>query len=162
MGSNSDGSRKTNVIRLLESLAIPFSSLSYDASDPDTDAGDVADELGIPPSEVFKTLVARGDKNGINVFCVPANASLDLKKAATASGNKRVELVAVKELFGLTGYVRGGCSPLGMKKQYPTFFDETMILCDLVCVSAGVRGLQIRLAPEDLRKAAAAVFSYLT
>jgi Cys-tRNA(Pro)/Cys-tRNA(Cys) deacylase len=159
MASGQETAHKTNAMRLLESLSIPYSALRYDASDPDSDASDVAEQVGLPPSEVFKTLVVRGDKNGINVFCVPADASLDLKKAASASGNKKTELVAVKELFALTGYIRGGCSPLCMKKHYPTFFDETMILFDAVCVSAGVRGLQIRVNPHDLLSAAGAVFA---
>ena len=101
---------------------------------------------------MFKTLVARGEKTGINVFCIPVCCELDLKKAARAAGDKNMELVAVKELLGLTGYIRGGCSPVGMKKKYPTFFDETCILWDEIAVSAGARGHQMILPSEALAR----------
>ncbi len=106
--------------------------------------------IGKPAEEVFKTLVARGERTGVNVFCIPVCCELDLKKAAKAAGDKNMELIAVKELLGLTGYIRGGCSPVGMKKKYPTFFDETCILYDEIAVSAGARGHQMLVPPEAL------------
>jgi Cys-tRNA(Pro)/Cys-tRNA(Cys) deacylase len=102
------------------------------------------------PDQVFKTLVARGEKQGILVFCIPVSCTLDLKKAAQAAGDKKVEMTHMKELLGLTGYIRGGCSPVGMKKKYPTFIDETAVLYDEIAVSGGARGLQMVLNPEDL------------
>ena len=104
----------------------------------------------MPEEQVFKTLVARGEKTGINVFCIPVCCELDLKKAAKAAGDKNMELVAVKELLGLTGYIRGGCSPVGMKKHYPTFIDETCTLWDEIAVSAGARGHQMIVPPQPL------------
>ena len=104
----------------------------------------------MPPEQVFKTLVARGEKTGINVFCIPVCCELDLKKAAKAAGDKNMEMVAVKELLGLTGYIRGGCSPVGMKKKYPTYFDETCVLWEEIAVSAGARGHQMIVPPEAL------------
>jgi Cys-tRNA(Pro)/Cys-tRNA(Cys) deacylase len=106
----------------------------------------------MPPEQVFKTLVVRGERTGINVFCIPVCCELDLKKAAKVAGDKKMEMVAVKELLGLTGYIRGGCSPVGMKKKYPTFLDETCILWEEIAVSAGARGHQVILNPEDLSK----------
>ena len=120
----------------------------YDENDLNGNHAAVA--LGFPPEQVFKTLVARGDRSGIHVFCIPVCCELDLKKAAKAAGDKGIELVAVKELLGLTGYIRGGCSPVGMKKKYPTHFDETCILWDEIAVSAGERGHQMILPPESL------------
>ena len=109
-----------------------------------------AEATGMPPEQVFKTLVARGEKTGIHVFCIPVCCELDLKKAARAAGDKNMEMVAVKELLNLTGYIRGGCSPVGMKKKYPTIFDETCMLWDEIAVSAGARGHQMVLPPEAL------------
>lgn len=109
-----------------------------------------AEAIGMPPEQVFKTLVARGERTGINVFCIPVCCELDLKKAARAAGDKNMELIPVKELLPLTGYIRGGCSPVGMKKKYPTFLDETATLWDEIAVSAGERGHQLILNPDDL------------
>ena len=106
----------------------------------------------MPPEQVFKTLVARGEKTGINVFCIPVCCELDLKKAAKVAGDKNMEMVAVKDLLNLTGYIRGGCSPVGMKKKYPTYMDESCILWDEIAVSAGARGHQMVVPPEDLAK----------
>ena len=106
--------------------------------------------IGMPPEQVFKTLVARGDRNGIAVFCIPVAEELDLKRAAAVSGNKSLQMVHVRELLALTGYIRGGCSPVGMKKQYPTYVDETCILFDRIAVSAGRRGLQLFISPDAL------------
>ena len=111
-----------------------------------------AEQIGIPAEQVFKTLVTRGDKTGILVFCIPVDMELDLKKAAAVSKNKKVEMTHMKELLALTGYIRGGCSPIGMKKKYPTFIDETCILFDEIAVSAGIRGEQVILSPEDLAR----------
>lgn len=142
---------KTNAMRLLEQAGIEFETKEYDVDENDLSGESVAKKVGLDPDSVFKTLVARGDKKGIAVFCIPVTGELDLKKAAKATGDKKIEMVHVKELLGLTGYIRGGCSPVGMKKAYPTFIDETSILFDKIAVSAGVRGAQIILAPEKLK-----------
>ncbi len=143
---------KTNAVRILESKGITFDTVEYEFSEDELDAVSVANKIEANPETVFKTLVARGDKNGINVFVIPGNFELNLKKAAAASGNKKIELIKVKELLPLTGYVRGGCSPVGMKKSFPTFIDETAQLFENIYVSAGIRGMQIRIAPLDLLK----------
>ncbi len=141
---------KTNAMRLLEQAGIEFETREYEVDESDLSGESVAKKVGLDPDSVFKTLVVRGDKKGIAVFCVPVTAELDLKKAAKATGDKKIEMVHVKELLGLTGYIRGGCSPVGMKKQYPTFIDETCILFDRIAVSAGVRGAQIITEPNKL------------
>jgi Cys-tRNA(Pro)/Cys-tRNA(Cys) deacylase len=141
--------QKTNVIRLLEAAGITHEVYTYDAADGKIDAASVAEKLGKNPSELFKTLVARGGKN-IYVFCIPANGELDLKKAALAAGEKKIELVQVKELLPLTGYVRGGCSPIGMKKKYPLFLDARAEGRDRIIVSGGLIGVQVSLPPADL------------
>jgi Cys-tRNA(Pro)/Cys-tRNA(Cys) deacylase len=141
---------KTNVMRLLDAAGIAYRTAEYDFDENDLSGVHAANAIGLPVEQVFKTLVTRGDKTGILVFCIPVHLELDLKRAAAVSGNKKLEMTHVKELLSLTGYVRGGCSPIGMKKKYPTFIDETAILFDEVAVSAGVRGEQILLAPQDL------------
>lgn len=141
---------KTNAMRQLETAGIPYDTASYEYEEGSQAGLHAAEQAGIPPERVFKTLVTRGDKTGILVFCIPVNMELDLKKAATVSGNKKIEMTHVKELMDLTGYIRGGCSPIGMKKKYPTMIDETAILFDEIAVSAGVRGKQILLSPEAL------------
>ncbi len=143
-------SAKTNAVRLLEAAGIDFSLGEYEVDEEDLSGVHAAELIGMPPEQVFKTLVARGDRNGIAVFCIPVAEELDLKRAAAASGNKSLEMVHVKELLPLTGYIRGGCSPIGMKKRYPTYIDETCILFDRIAVSAGRRGLQLLIAPDDL------------
>ena len=152
---------KTNAARLLDTLKLPYELISYEVDEEHLDAIHVAQTCGQNVEQVFKTLVANGDKNGINVFCIPGAYDLDLKKAATISGNKNVEMVKVKDLFALTGYIRGGCSPLGMKKKYPVFIDETAQLHDIVFVSGGLRGLQIKIAPDNLAIATDATFADL-
>ncbi len=142
---------KTNAVRLVQQANIPCRESFYEYDESDLSGLHAAEAVGIPSEQVFKTLVARGEKTGINVFCIPVCCSLDLKKAAKAAGDKNMEMVAVKELLGLTGYIRGGCSPVGMKK-YPTFLDETCILWEEITVSAGARGHQMILPPEDLAK----------
>lgn len=143
---------KTNAIRILESKKIPFTTLNYTVDDSDLSGETVANKIGAEPEKVFKTLVCIGDKTGIVVFCIPVIMELDLKKSAKASANKSIEMIKLKDLFPLTGYVRGGCSPIGMKKHFPTFIDETAQLYDKIYVSAGVRGTQIKLNPDDLLK----------
>ena len=150
---NSSGdtmAEKTNAIRLIQQAKLPFREAFYEYDESDLSGAHAAQAVGMPPEQVFKTLVTRGDKTGINVFCIPVCCELDLKKAAKAAGDKKIEMVAVKELLSLTGYIRGGCSPVGMKKKYPTFMDETAILWDEIAVSAGARGHQMILNPEQL------------
>lgn len=141
---------KTNAMRMLEQAGISFRTGEYTVDEKDLSGVHAAEELGVDPGCVFKTLVTRGEKRGILVFCIPVAEELDLKKCAAAAKDKRVEMIHVKELQGLTGYIRGGCSPIGMKKKYPTFLDETCILYDEIYVSAGVRGRQIIVNPEAL------------
>ncbi|MDR3139262.1 MAG: Cys-tRNA(Pro) deacylase [Treponema sp.] len=142
--------KRTNVLRLLDAGAVPYTTLEYPADESDLSARHAAEALGLPAERVFKTLVLRGESGAYLVCCIPAGAELDLKKLARISGEKKVELIPVKDLLPLTGYVRGGCSPIGMKKQFPTFIDETAELFDTISVSAGARGLQVLLAPGDL------------
>ena len=141
---------KTNAVRLVQQADIPVRESFYEFDEKDLSGLHAAEAIGMPPEQVFKTLVARGEKTGINVFCIPVCCELDLKKAAKAAGDKNMELVPVKELLGLTGYIRGGCSPVGMKKKYPTCFDETCVLWDEIAVSAGARGHQMIVPPEAL------------
>lgn len=153
---------KTNAMRLLEQSRIPFRTAQYDYDESDLSGLHVAEQTGMPAEQVFKTLVAQGDKTGFLVFCIPVCCELNLRKAAAVSGNKKVELIAVKELLPLTGYLRGGCSPIGMKKRFPTFVEETAQLYEWIAVSAGVRGQQILLSPEDLINFIKAEFADLT
>jgi len=153
---------KTNALRLLETAGIDTEVLEYEVDEADLSGVHAADMLGIDPDTMFKTLVCRGDKNGINVFVIPVAAELDLKKCAVVSGNKRVEMVHVKELLGLTGYIRGGCSPVGMKKKYPTYIDETAMVFDKIYVSAGMRGFKVKLNPDALREFIGAEYADLT
>jgi Cys-tRNA(Pro)/Cys-tRNA(Cys) deacylase len=143
---------KTNAARILDSQNIHYELLAYEVDESDLSARAVADKLNQNIDQVFKTLVLRGDKSGIFVCIIPGAEELDLKKAANISGNKNAAMVAMKEILPLTGYIRGGCSPLGMKKNYPTFIDESCELYDCIFVSAGIRGLQLKLAPNDLIK----------
>ncbi len=141
---------KTNVMRLLDAAGIRYRTAEYEYDESDLSGKHAAEQLDLPAEQVFKTLVARGDKTGLVVFCIPVPDELDLRRAASVSGNKKVELIHLKELLPLTGYLRGGCSPIGMKKKFPTYIDETCILFDEIAVSAGARGKQIILAPDDL------------
>lgn len=149
---------KTNAARILETLKISYELREYEIDEADLSAEAVAAKLGLPPQQVFKTLVARGDKTGVLLACVPGAAELDLKALAAVSGNKRVELVPLKEVQPLTDYIRGGVSPLGTKKKYPVFVDESARQWERISLSAGVRGCQIILAPHDLAKAVQATF----
>ena len=143
---------KTNAIRILESHKIKFETVSYEVDEKDLSGETVALKVGVDPETVFKTLVCIGDKTGNIVFCIPVTQELNLKKAAFASENKKVEMIKLNDLLPLTGYVRGGCSPIGMKKQFPTYIDETAQLFENIFVSAGVRGTQMKLSPDDLIK----------
>lgn len=142
--------QKTNAARLLDSKKIKYELVPYEVDESDLSAIHVAAQLNEPIELVFKTLVLRGDKSGIFVCVVPGAEEVDLKLAAKVSGNKNCALVPMKEILGLTGYIRGGCSPLGMKKNYPTFIHTTATNYEFIYVSAGVRGLQIKIDPKDL------------
>ncbi len=144
---------KTNAVRQLDSLGIHYELREYEVDPEHLDAETVASKIGFPPEQVFKTLVARGDRNGICLAVVPGNAELDPKALARLTGDRRIELVPVKEIQPLTGYVRGGVTALGLKREYPVFVDETVELFDVISVSAGMRGAQILIAPADYLKA---------
>jgi Cys-tRNA(Pro)/Cys-tRNA(Cys) deacylase len=144
---------KTNAVRLLESLGIQYELREYEVDPDDLAAETVAAKIGMAPEQVFKTLLARGDRHGLCFAVIPANTELDLKALAAAAGDRKMELVPVKELQGLTGYIRGGVTVLGAKKAFPVFVDETIQLWDAISVSAGVRGTQMILRPEDYLRA---------
>lgn len=144
--------KKTNAARFLDSLRIDYKLLEYEIDESDLSAGSVARKVNLPLEQVFKTLVARGDKTGVLMVCIPGNTELDLKAMATVSGNKKVEMIPVKEIQQLTGYIRGGVSPIGTKKHYPTFLDESAIRFPFISISAGARGSQIFISPDDLIK----------
>ena len=145
---------KTNAARLLDQLKIGYELIPYDVDESQLGAKHTAELLGLPVEQIFKTLVLRGDKTGLFVCVIPGDEEVDLKKAAKVTGNKKVEMIHVKELLPLTGYIRGGCSPIGMKKALPTWFHSTLIDYETVYCSAGQRGLQFRIAPSDLLQAA--------
>ena len=148
---------KTNAARHLDELHMPYELISYPVDEENLSAVHVAQSLGQNIDQVYKTLVLRGDKTGFFVCVIPGAAELDMKGAARASGNKSCEMLHVKELVPVTGYMRGGCSPLGMKKPFPTFIHEDCILWNFIYVSAGLRGLQIKINPNDLLRAVPAV-----
>ncbi|GHV39748.1 Cys-tRNA(Pro)/Cys-tRNA(Cys) deacylase [Clostridia bacterium] len=149
---------KTNAIRILEAAGAAHSVHEYGVSDGKLDGVSVAAKCGRSPDMVFKTLVTTGKTTGLNVFVVPVAFELDLKKAATAADDKYIEMIKSKDLEPLTGYVHGGCSPVGVKKQFPTFIDETALLNETMCVSAGRIGFQVELAPQDLADVVGATF----
>ncbi|MBP5540620.1 MAG: Cys-tRNA(Pro) deacylase [Bacteroidales bacterium] len=153
---------KTNAARLLDQLKIAYELISYEVDENDLGSQHIAEQLGQPIERLFKTLVLRGDKTGLVVCVIPGAAEVDLKKAAKVTGNKKLEMIHVKELLPLTGYIRGGCSPIGMKKPLPTWFHESIMQYDTVYCSAGQRGLQFRLAPQDLVNAAHGTLADLT
>lgn len=140
---------KTNAARILDSLGVKYELRDYEVDPDDLSAESVAAKVGMPAEQVFKTLVARGDRTGVLMAVVPGNAELDLKALARLTGDRKVDTVPLKELQPLTGYVRGGCTAIGGKKDYPVFVDETLELFDVVAVSAGVRGTQLVLTPAD-------------
>lgn len=152
---------KTNAVRLLDQLLISYELREYEVDPENLAAETVAAKIGLPLEEVFKTLVARGDRNGICMAVIPGDAELDLKALAAASENRKIQLVPVKELQGLTGYIRGGVTALAAKKDYPVYVDETVELYDKISISAGIRGMQILLAPEDYLKATKATLAAL-
>ncbi len=142
--------KKTNAVRLLDSKGIHYELAEYEVDETDLSATTLAKKIGQDVEQIFKTLVLRGDKTGVFVCVIPANAEVQLKKAAKISGNKSCAMVHQKELLGLTGYIRGGCSPLGMKKVYPIFMHKTCRLFDTIFISSGQRGQQVKVNPEDL------------
>lgn len=150
---------KTNAARLLDSLGIKYELRDYEVDPNDLAAESVAAKIGLPPEQVFKTLVARGDRNGVCMAVIPADTELDLKALATATGNKKIDLVPLKEVQPLTGYIRGGVTALGAKKDFPVVADETIELFDVISVSAGVRGTQLLIAPADYLRATSAVIA---
>jgi Cys-tRNA(Pro)/Cys-tRNA(Cys) deacylase len=152
---------KTNAIRILESQNILHNTFEYEFNEEEIDAISVAHKVNAEPETVFKTLVSRNEINELFVFVIPGNFELNLKKAARSGASKKIEMIKVKELLPLTGYIRGGCSPIGMKKLFPTFIDETAQLYDKIFVSAGIRGMQINLSPFDLAKVINAQFADL-
>lgn len=153
---------KTNVARLLDKAKVSYQLVPYEVDESDLSATHVADQLGENVEQVFKTLVLHGEKSGYFVCVIPSDCEVDLKKAAKVSGNKKCEMIAVKELLPLTGYIRGGCSPIGMKKHFPTYMHHTVEQFDHVYVSAGQRGLQICVAPADLIRESRATLCDLT
>ena len=144
---------KTNAVRLLDQLGIRYELREYEVDEDDLSAETVAAKVGLPAEQVFKTLLSRGDRNGLCFAVIPGNSELNLKALATATGDRKIHLVALKELLPLTGYIRGGVTALAAKKDYPVYVDETVELFDLISVSAGTRGLQIFLPPADYLKA---------
>ena len=141
---------RTNAMRLLDTQKIKYETAEYEVDENDLSGVHLAETAGVDVSVVYKTLVVRGEKTGINVFVIPAAKELDLKRCAAAAGDKRVEMIHVNELLPLTGYIRGGCSPVGMKKKYPTFLDELCLVCDEIALSAGERGHQMIVPPEPI------------
>ncbi len=141
---------KTNVMRQLDAAKISYTPMTYEPDENDLSGTHIAAQIGLPAEQVFKTLAARGDKKGISIFCIPSPAELDLKAAARLTGDKKLELLPVKELLGTVGYIRGACSPIGMKKHFPTYIDETCLRFDRITISAGIRGCQLLLAPQAL------------
>ena len=153
---------KTNAMRMLDRAKISYEVLSYEYDKSDLSGVHAAQALSLDPAQVFKTLVTRGGKGGVFVFCIPVDAELDLKKAARCAGVKNIEMLHVRELQGLTGYIRGGCSPVGMKKQYPTFIDASADMFGEIYVSAGLRGQQLKVNPRELKEFIGAQFAEVT
>lgn len=135
--------RKTNAMRMLDAAKIPYEVLEYEVDESDLSGVHIAEQLHFPPEQMFKTLVAKGDKTGPVVLCIPVAQEIDLRSVAALTGNKRLEMVHVKDLLALTGYIRGGCSPIGMKKPFPTWFDESALALERITVSSGTRGAQL-------------------
>ena len=154
--------KKTNASRILDKLKLPYEILEYEVNETDLSAENAAHKLGQPLKQVFKTLVIRGDRTGILVACIPGGAELNLKALASISGNKKVEMTHLKEIKSLTGYIRGGVSPLAMKKNYPTYIEESAFQFPFIIFSAGVRGLQLKANPHDLLKAIQVISGKLT
>ena len=153
---------KTNAMRLLEAAGIDYRVVEYEVDENDLSGVHVAETIGEDPGSVFKTLVLKGERTGYLVCCVPVAEELDLKKVAKAAHDKKVEMIPMKELLPVTGYIRGGCSPIGMKKKFPTYIEETAMLYDEIAVSAGIRGAQILIQPEKLKIYTEAEYAALT
>ena len=160
-GKKMNKMNKTNAMRLLDKAKIEYEVAEYEVDENDLSGVHVATILNQPVEQVFKTLVAKGEKNGIMVFCIPVAEELNLKKAAIATKDKKIELLPMKELLPTTGYIGGGCSPIGMKKHYNTYIEESAILYDMIYISAGVRGAQIIINPEQLKDFVKAEFKDL-
>lgn len=141
---------KTNVMRLLDAAKIPYETKEYPVDENDLSGSHAADLLGVDHGSMFKTLVLKGEKTGYLVCCIPVDGEVDLKKAAKAAGDKKVEMLPMKDLLSVTGYIRGGCSPVGMKKRFPTYVDPAAFQYAKIAVSAGMRGVQVLLSPKDL------------
>ena len=141
---------KTNAMRMLDKAKIKYEPLEYEVDENDLSGTSIAKKVGLDCSMVFKTLVAKGDKTGPVVMCIPVDKEIDLKKAASVTGNKKIEMIHVKDLLGLTGYIRGGCSPIGMKKKFPTYIEESCQNFEKITVSAGVRGCQLLINRAEL------------
>lgn len=154
--------KKTNAARILDRLKIGYELIEYEVDESDLSAVHLAETAGVPIGQVFKTLVLEGDKNGNFVCIIPGGNEIDLKKAAIASANKKVAMIKVKDLEPLTGYIRGGCSPLGMKKNFPVYIDQSAFDQSFIYISAGARGMQIKLAPTDLMMACKAKKAKIT
>ncbi len=152
---------KTNAMRLLDTAGIKYGTAEYSVDESDLSGVHLAETVGTDPAIVFKTLVTRGERTGINVFVIQADRELDLKKCASAAGDKRVEMIPMKELLPTTGYIRGGCSPVGMKKKYPTYIDSAALKHEKIYVSGGQRGLQLIVSPKELGEYVGAKFSDL-
>lgn len=143
---------KTNAMRQLDAAKIKYDTCTYEVDENDLSGTHIAEQIGLPFECVFKTIVTKGDKTGYTVFCIPCHKEIDLKRAAAVTGNKKIEPLHVKDLLGVTGYIRGGCSPVGMKKKFPTYFDKSAGELDRLTVSAGVRGIQLLISAEDIIK----------
>ncbi len=154
--------KKTNAMRMLDSAGVAYDWKEYGYDENDLSGMHVAEAVGMPAGQVFKTLVVRGERRGILVCCVPVDREVDLKALAQAAGDKRCDMLPLRDLLATTGYFRGGCSPVGMKKRFPTYIDETAVLYDRIAVSAGVRGCQMLVGPDDLARITEAEFAALT
>ena len=143
---------KTNAMRQLDVAKIKYETCTYEVDENDLSGTHIAEQIGLPFECVFKTIVTKGDRTGYTVFCIPCHKEIDLKRAAAVTGNKKIEPLHVKDLLGVTGYIRGGCSPVGMKKKFPTYFDASAANIEKLTVSAGVRGIQLLLSSEDIIK----------
>lgn len=153
---------KTNAMRMLDKAKIAYEPKEYIPDEKDLSGVHIAQQIGLPAGQCFKTIVTRGDKTGPVVFCIPADREIDLKQAARITGNKKIEPLAVKDLPGLTGYVRGACSPLGMKKKFPTYLDEACRNYEKITVSAGIKGCQLLVNTEDIVACVGATVCKLT
>lgn len=154
--------QKTNVMRMLDKAKIAYKTVTYEVDESDLSGTHIAECTGMNPDTVFKTLVAKGDRNGFCVFCIPCALEVDLKKAARVTGDKKVEFLHLKDLLPTTGYIRGGCSPIGMKKKFPTFIHESAKAFDAISISGGMRGIQVILSPLALAEFIDAKFANLT